>query len=259
MGEGVGAVSVAKMNEYDQVAAGLPGEFRVLWRAEVSSTNDELRVLAEQGMGEGLVMIGEEQRAGRGRRGAAWFSPKGDGLAFSVLLRPGGDKRLWHRLSLVAGLAVAEAVEKFGVVAEVKWPNDVLVGGRKLAGILVEAGADFVIVGIGINVNTEDFPPELHATSLKIESGERLLRADVLGEVVGRLAIHSTRINADFHGLLDGVRERCALTGKRVLLTTAGIRREGFVRGIGESGEMLVAMDGVVERIFQADEVRICY
>ena len=70
-------MSVAKMNEYDQVAAGLPGEFRVLWRAEVSSTNDELRVLAEQGMGEGLVMIGEVQRAGRGRRGAAWFSAPG--------------------------------------------------------------------------------------------------------------------------------------------------------------------------------------
>ena len=149
------------MSEYDEVAAGMPGEFRVLWRAEVSSTNDELRILAEQGMGAGLVLVGEDQKAGRGRRGAAWFSPKGDGLAFSVLLRPGADKGLWHRLSLVAGLAVAEAVEKFGVIAEVKWPNDVLVGGRKLAGILVEAGKDFVIVGIGINANAVDFPEGL--------------------------------------------------------------------------------------------------
>lgn len=244
------------MSEYDQVAANLPGEFRVLWRAEVSSTNDELRVLAEQGTGEGLVLIGEEQKAGRGRRGAAWFSPKGDGLAFSVLLRPGGNKGLWHRLSLVAGLAVAEAVEKFGVVAEVKWPNDVLVGGKKLAGILVEAGADFVIVGIGINVNAGDFPEGLNATSLTLECGEEVPRSEVLAEVVERLAVYAARIDSGFNDLLDGVRERCALTGKTVALTIAGARREGAVKGISEGGELLVEMGGVVERVFQADEVR---
>ncbi|MGJ8642505.1 MAG: biotin--[acetyl-CoA-carboxylase] ligase [Luteolibacter sp.] len=246
------------MSEYDQVAASLPGEFRVLWRAEVSSTNDELRVLAEQGTGEGLVLIGEDQKAGRGRRGAAWFSPKGGGLAFSVLLKPGENKGLWHRLSLVTGLAVAEAVEKFGVVAEVKWPNDVLVGGKKLAGILVEAGADFVIVGIGINVNAEDFPEGLNATSLKMECGEEVPRAEVLGEVVKRLAVYAPRIDTDFNGLLDGVRERCALSGKNVALTIAGTRREGMVKGISEGGELLVLLDGVVERVFQADEVRVC-
>lgn len=235
----------------------MPGDFRVLWRAEVSSTNDELRALAEQGTGEGLVLIGEEQKAGRGRRGAAWFSPKGDGLAFSVLLKPGGNKGLWHRLSLVAGLAVAEAVEKFGMVAEVKWPNDVLVGGRKLAGILVEAGADFVIVGIGINVNAGEFPDGLNATSLKMECGEQVSRAEVLGEVVKRLAAYAPRIDADFNDLLDGVRERCALTGKTVALTIAGTRREGMVKGVAEGGELLVVLDGVLERVFQADEVRV--
>lgn len=245
------------MSEYDQVAAYMPGNFRVLWRAEVSSTNDELRVLAEQGTGEGLVLIGEEQKAGRGRRGAAWFSPKGDGLAFSILLKPVGKKELWHRLSLVAGLAVAEAVEKFGVMAEVKWPNDVLVEGKKLAGILVEAGKDFVIVGIGINVNTGDFPEGLNATSLKMECGEEVPRAEVLGEVVKRLAAYAPCFNENFNGLLDGVRERCALTGQSVTLTIAGTRREGMVKGIAEGGELLVVLDGVLEKVFQADEVRV--
>ncbi|MEP2777690.1 MAG: biotin--[acetyl-CoA-carboxylase] ligase [Luteolibacter sp.] len=246
------------MSEYNQIAADMPGEFRVLWREKVSSTNDELRELAEKGTAEGLVLIGEEQAAGRGRRGAAWFSPKGGGLAFSVLLRPSASKGLWHRLSLVAGLAVAEAVEKFSVVAEVKWPNDVLVDGKKLAGILVEAGADYVIVGIGINVNAGAFPEGLNATSLKIEGGEDVSRAEVLGEVVKRLASYAPRIDGDFHGLLDGVRERCALTGKNVALTIAGTRREGFVKGIGEGGELLVVMGGTIERVFQADEVRVC-
>ena len=156
----------------------------------------------------------------------------------------------------MAGLAVAEAVEKFGVVAEVKWPNDVLVGGRKLAGILVEAGKDFVIVGIGINVNAGDFPEGLNATSLKMECGEEVSRAEVLAEVVKRLAVYAPRIDMDFDGLLDGVRERCALTGKSVALTIAGIRREGGVKGISEGGELLVEMGGVVERVMQADEVR---
>lgn len=245
------------MNEYDQVAANMPGEFRVLWRSQVSSTNDELRILAEQGVGEGLVLIGEEQTAGRGRRGAAWFSPKGDGLAFSVLLRPGGNKSLWHRLSLVTGLAVAEAVEKFGVVAEVKWPNDILVSGRKIAGILVEAGADFVIVGIGINVNAEEFPKGLNATSLKLECGEGVPRSEVLAEVVKRMTRHATRIETDFDNLLNGVRERCALTGKAVSLTIAGKRCEGLVKGIAEGGELLILLDGAVERVLQADEIRV--
>ncbi|RYD26033.1 MAG: biotin--[acetyl-CoA-carboxylase] ligase, partial [Verrucomicrobiaceae bacterium] len=91
----------------------LPEPFRLLIKQSVDSTNDEARRLAEQGMPEGLVVITDRQTQGRGRRGAAWFSPPGESLAFSVLLRPDAPKALWPRLALVAGLAVAEALEEF--------------------------------------------------------------------------------------------------------------------------------------------------
>ena len=136
------------MSDFDHIAARMPDPFRLLWRETVSSTNDELRALAEKGMAEGLVLVAEEQTAGRGRRGAEWFSPTGESLAFSVLLRPSEPMAFWPRLSLAAGLAVAESLEKFVPLAEIKWPNDVLICGKKIAGILVEAGRDFVIVGI---------------------------------------------------------------------------------------------------------------
>jgi len=244
-------------NEFASIAALMPDPFRVLWREKVSSTNDELRELAVKGMAEGLVLVAEEQTAGRGRRGAAWYSPKGESLAFSILLRPVAAKSMWSRLSLTAGLAVAEAIEKYVPLAEIKWPNDVQIGGKKIAGILVEAGADFVIVGIGINVNSGNFPEGLAATSLKAATGNEVSRAEVLLEVVKRLARHSDRIDRDFPEMLEGVKERCALTGKRVALTYSEKRVEGFIQGVGPSGELLVEIAGKLERIFQADEIRV--
>ena len=245
------------MSDFDHIAAQLPDPFRLLWREKVSSTNDELRALAEKGMAEGLVLVAEEQVAGRGRRGAEWFSPKGESLAFSVLLRPTEPKGFWSRLSLVAGLAVAEALEKYVPLAEIKWPNDVLIGGKKIAGILVEAGKDYVIVGIGINVNTEDFPPGLAATSLAIERGGEVAREEVLLEVVKRLGRYAPEIGSGLLDLLTGIRERCHLTRRHVALTCADRRREGLVRGIGSAGELLLDSDGKTEAIVQADEVRL--
>jgi BirA family biotin operon repressor/biotin-[acetyl-CoA-carboxylase] ligase len=245
------------MNDFHHIAAQLPDPFRLLWRESVSSTNDELRVLAEQGMGEGLVLVADEQTAGRGRRGAVWISPKGENLAFSILLKPRADKALWYRLSLVAGLAVAEALESFVPLAEIKWPNDVRVGGKKIAGILVEAGADFVVIGIGINVNSIDFPVQLAATSLREQAGREVDSAEVLKEVLVRLSRYATGVGDDFSQLLKSIRERCALTGYRVSFLVADQRREGIVRGIGHAGELLIEIDGKVEAVFQADEIRM--
>lgn len=245
------------MSEFSDIAAQLPDPFRLLWRESVGSTNDELRKLAEQGMAEGLVLVADEQTAGRGRRGAAWISPKGENLAFSILLKPVAPKALWYRLSLVTGLAVAEALENFVPLAEIKWPNDVRVGGKKIAGILVEAGSDFVIIGIGINVNSTNFPDELAATSLCEQAGREVDRAEVLREVIVRLGRYAEGMNVDFANLLTSIRERCALTGHRVSFLTADQRREGIVRGIGSAGELLVESGGKVEGLVQADEVRI--
>ncbi len=245
------------MDDLGQIAVALPDPYRILWREKVSSTNDELRELALQGMGAGLVLVADEQTAGRGRRGAEWLSPKGENLAFSVLLRPVESKALWHRLSLATGLAVAEALEKYVPAAEIKWPNDIKVSDNKIAGILVEAGANFVIVGIGINVNSTAFPPSLDATSLCMIRGGEVARSEVILEVITKLSRLAPRIGTGFNEILSGVRERCALTGKRITYLSGGIRKEGLMKGIGAGGELLVETDGTTTALLQADEVRV--
>ncbi|WP_411827609.1 biotin--[acetyl-CoA-carboxylase] ligase [Luteolibacter sp. AS25] len=245
------------MNEFSEVAPFMPDPFRILWREKVSSTNDELQKLAESGMGEGLILISEEQTAGRGRRGAEWFCGKGDGLAFSVLLKPVAAKAFWYRLALTAGLAVAEALESYVPLAEIKWPNDVLVNNKKIAGILVEAGSSYVVLGIGINVNTMNFPDGLNATSLGKESGNQVSRADVLLKIVQRLGNYVNRIESDFESILEGIRERCAMVDCEVTMKSAGNQKNGILRGIGNEGELLLDVKGKIERIYQADELRL--
>ncbi|MEY3895034.1 MAG: hypothetical protein RLZZ214_553 [Verrucomicrobiota bacterium] len=245
--------------DFNAAAADFPDPFRLLIRESVESTNDEVRTLAQAGAADGLVVLAERQTAGRGRRGAAWFSPTGESLAFSVLLRPDESKALWPRLALAAGLAVAEAVEACGVQAGIKWPNDVWISQRKVAGILVEAGSNFAVVGIGLNVNTTGFPPEVSeiATSLKIETMQNFSRAEVLASVIQKFSARRQQIDHDFDELLSAVRLRCVLTGKRVSLTTANGPRTGIVEGIAAGGELLLRTVDGLERLIQADEVRV--
>jgi BirA family transcriptional regulator, biotin operon repressor / biotin---[acetyl-CoA-carboxylase] ligase len=239
--------------------AELPEGFRLDFREMTSSTNDDVREAARAGAPAGLVVVAERQQSGRGRRGAAWVSPPGEGLAFSVLFRPLEPKALWPRLSLAAGLAVAEGLDRYGVAAEVKWPNDIWIGGKKISGILVEAGEDFVVVGIGINVGVTEFPEALEdiATSLALECGEAPELPVVLASVLERLPVWQAKIGADFDELLRRFRERCALTGKSVRLTCADGVLTGEAAGIGDGGELLVRTPDGLRRIVQAEEVRV--
>lgn len=246
-------------DDFAGLAAAFPDPFRLLVRESVGSSNDELRSLAQSGAPEGLVLLALEQTAGRGRRGAAWFSDPADSLVFSILVRPQEPKALWPRLSLATGLALAEAIESLGAAAGIKWPNDVWIHHRKVAGILVEAGADFVIVGIGLNVNTQVFPDLLaeSATSLRIETAREIPREDVLGSIIRRFARRRSQIGAEFHEVLDAVRQRCVLTGHRVSLTTTMGQFHGVVEGIASSGELLLRTQTGLQCLIQADEVRI--
>jgi BirA family biotin operon repressor/biotin-[acetyl-CoA-carboxylase] ligase len=245
--------------DFNTAAAAFPDPFRLLIRESVESTNDDLRLLGQAGIPEGLILLAEHQTAGRGRRGAAWFSPAGESLAVSVLLRPEEPKSLWPRLALATGLAVAEAIESCGLQAGIKWPNDVWIGQRKVAGILVEAGADFVIIGIGLNVNSSELPPEVAdiATSLRIEGSQNFSRAEVLAAIIGKFTRRRRQINLDFSDLISAVRERCVLTGKRVTLITSNGPHTGIIEGIADGGELLLRTEAGLERLIQADEVRL--
>lgn len=247
------------MDDFTAAAAAFPDPFRLLVREEAVSTNDETTKLAVAGAPEGLVLLAMRQTGGRGRRGAAWFAPAGQSLAFSILLRPAAPKVLWPRLALAAGLAVAEAMEDFGLSPGIKWPNDIWLGGRKAAGVLVEAGADFAVVGIGINVNATEFPEALAdvATSMQLAAAREIALPEALGGVTRHFALRSRQIGADFPELIGAIRERCVLRGQRVSLLTAGGALHGMVEDIADGGELLLRSHDRLHRILQADEVRI--
>ncbi len=244
---------------FSAVAANFPEPFRLLVRDQVQSTNDEVRALAEMGAADGLVLLTKNQTAGRGRRGAAWFSPPGESLAFSILVRPEQPKAWWPRLALATGLAVAEAIEAMGIPADIKWPNDVWIRGKKTAGILVETGVDFAVVGIGINVNATQFPPEVSeiATSLRLQSSQPFSDAEVMGEVIRKFAERRLQIGDDFGELISALRRHCILTGKRVALNTSNGRKIGTVEGISASGELILRTEAGLEHLIQADDVRL--
>lgn len=247
------------MTDFASIAAGLPEPFRLSIHPSVASTNDEIRTLAQAGAAAGRVVVAENQTAGRGRRGAAWFSPSGESLAFSILVRPQEPKALWPRLALAAGLAVAEAIDGLCPHVGIKWPNDVWIQQRKVAGILVEAGADFAIVGIGLNINTTHFPPEVAdvATSLKIETGCEQSRPEQLAAVLQHFARRQSQIGSEFEEILAAIRLRCVLTGNRVSLSTPAGPKTGIVEGIAPGGELMLRTATGLERLIQADEIRL--
>ncbi|HEX8395086.1 MAG TPA: biotin--[acetyl-CoA-carboxylase] ligase [Longimicrobium sp.] len=228
--------------------------------AEVGSTNDAARALADSGAPHGTVVVAEEQTAGRGRGGKAWQSPAGLGIWMSVIARP-AELPAPGLLPILVGLAAAEAVDSFTrpVAAMIKWPNDLQLAGRKFAGILCEgswdaAGPGAVIVGIGINVlhAPGDFAPEVRelATSLRIVAGWAPPRVHVAGAVAGAIARALACPPAQLGGaLLDALRRRDALEGREVRVTGPQ-EMEGVALGIGPGGGLLVrGRDGVLRTI----------
>lgn len=241
---------------------------------ELASTNDTAAALAGSGAADGTTVVAGRQTAGRGRRGRAWDSPPGAGLYLSVVLRG----RQPPVVTLLAGVAVAEAVRgTAGVAAELKWPNDVVVtpageraaapapGGasafarRKIAGILTEAlpaGSgrdDAAVVGIGVNVGTRAFPPELAGRAAAIETvaGRRVDRAALCAELLVRLGRWRRRM-ADEGERLVVARWRALAPSSRgapVSWCAGGTRRRGVTAGVDDGGALLVADGGRTERI----------
>jgi BirA family transcriptional regulator, biotin operon repressor / biotin---[acetyl-CoA-carboxylase] ligase len=198
--------------------------------AETASTNDLAREAGEAGAAEGLVFFAETQRAGRGRRGRAWSSPAGRGLWFSVLLRPRAPRDRWPRLTLLAARALIESLAELGVSANWKWPNDVVVGAGKLAGILVEATSQFAVLGIGLNVRQrpDDFSDEWRARALSVEmitgSGieREALAAAILSQLDRLYAIDWA--GREFVETLQYCVDRAALQAGRAVRVFAGDR-----------------------------------
>ena len=160
--------------------------------AEVGSTNDEAAALARAGAPAGLLVVADHQTAGRGRKGRRWLSVPGSSLCFSLVLRPGVERRAWPLLSLAAAAALARCLQAVAADVALKWPNDVLIGGRKVAGILIETvdrpgGSPAAVIGVGVNVARNSIPPGMEdsAASVSSATGSDVLRQSLLVSFLG--------------------------------------------------------------------------
>ena len=231
---------------------------------ETASTNDVVEHLAKSGAREGLVVFAESQTRGRGRHGRSWASPRGKGLWCSVLLRPPLPPSAASRITVAAGVAVAHAIrEVCRVDARIKWPNDVVINGRKLAGILTELRAEadeilLAILGIGIDVNCErdDFPPDVArlATSLKLEAGKNQDRVALAARLLAALDECYASAVSNFETIADEWASLCTTLGQHIVVTMGRRRVEGFAQALDGDGALLVRCDsGQVERILGGD------
>jgi len=230
---------------------------------EVVSTQIEAARLAAEGASEGTVVTATHQSAGRGRRGRQWLDAPGQSLLMSIVLRPAIAPGLAPQLSLVAAVAVADALGLAGATAAIRWPNDVMVGKRKICGLLPEAvttreGAlEHVILGIGLNVNQADFPEPIRelATSMRIETGgERAVDA-MMATVLAALEDRYRRfVQAGLGALLPAWLERAQGIGGRA---TAADGREGIAVGLDLDGALLLRTDSGETMRVVAGEVKM--
>jgi BirA family biotin operon repressor/biotin-[acetyl-CoA-carboxylase] ligase len=232
-------------------------------RAEVDSTNDVAWELAQRGADDGTCVVAEVQIRGRGRHGRSWHTAPGHGLALSLLLHPGGDRAVLATVPLVAGLGLARALEGMGVAARLKWPNDLLVGGRKISGVLVESrrdadGADVVVMGVGVNVTQrlEDFPLELQgsATSLAREGVEATREQVAAGFLNALEPLWDEHQEGDPARTLEAWRRRAEFWGRPVSVTTPSGPVVGVARDLDERGGLVIEpQDGAAVTVYAGD------
>jgi BirA family biotin operon repressor/biotin-[acetyl-CoA-carboxylase] ligase len=236
----------------------VPGRFAEVRRLrETDSTNREALDAARAGAADGLVVVADHQKAGRGRLGRTWSAPPGASLLVSVLLRPGLAVEDRHLVVMAAAVAMAEAVAATaGVDATLKWPNDLLVDDRKLAGILAEAAGDAVVVGIGVNVEWSAIPEELVgiATACNLEGGRPTTRDELLDAF---LACYEARL-ADLGATAVEYRARLGTIGRKVRVERADGNLVGTATGVDDHGRLLVTSDdGTTEAIAAGDVVHL--
>jgi BirA family biotin operon repressor/biotin-[acetyl-CoA-carboxylase] ligase len=236
---------------------------RLIYLTSTGSTMDVARLEAESGGADGTIVIAEEQTAGRGRFGRNWVSPGGKNLYFTLLLRP--EARLMRPLSIVAPLAICRAIEgATALTPSIKWPNDVLLGGRKVSGVLIESeteggSAKFALVGIGVNVNF-DIPADSEiasiATSVKTLLGRETPREDLLAAMLNSIEelLDDERAGGS---AIPAWKERLETLGRRVTVTFQGETEEGTAEDVDDAGNLLLRTDDGRLMTMEAGEVTL--
>lgn len=247
----------------EQIQSGLGTQWAgqdIVYFKEIDSTNRYAKKLAGQGAAHGTMVLADTQTAGRGRRGRGWISPAGESIAMSLILRPDVPPAQVARLSLLTALAVANAIGRVtGLDVRIKWPNDIVAGGRKVCGMLMEMDATpekvaSVVAGVGINVHQTQFPEEIahSASSLDLLAGRRISRADI---VRAFLQEYERVWALGDEAMMRAYCARSATIGQRVQVIGLNGTYTGTAQDVTESGSLLVRADedGGVREVLAAD------
>lgn len=219
---------------------------------EIDSTNEEAKRQGEKGAPDGFLVVSEVQTKGKGRLGNSWLNSDDKNLAFSLLLRPNLLPTDSTTLTLAAGLSVCRALRKLGILAFLKWPNDIIINHKKCVGILTEMSCEiekinYIVVGIGININTEFFDDEISkkATSLYIETGKHYKRTEILACVLAEFEeIYSSySVSGDFSKFCDEYKSICLNIGKKIKTVSKNNSVFGTAVGISDRGELIIESD----------------
>jgi len=249
----------------DGLATEVFGRKEIIHFRETDSTNARARKLADRGAPEGTLVVAERQTQGRGRKGRAWFSPSGAGIYASLILRPSMPANETTRITFLTAVAAAETLlHQTELDVRIKWPNDLLVNGKKIAGILTEVNTekgalDYAVVGLGMNVNTPGFPDDLRekATSVLIETGKRFPRTGILREYLKRQEENLRRLQTSgFEPILRRWKELADTIGRRIRVEMTDQTYVGWAEDIDPEGVLILKdREGTSHRIVSGDVI----
>lgn len=233
----------------------------------IDSTNNKAKFLAEEGAANGTLVVSDIQTGGRGRRGRKWESPSGTGIWMTLILKPEIEIANASMLTIVMAIAVADAIKEYsGLEGMIKWPNDIVINGKKICGILTEMSIEMdhinhIVVGVGINVNTRNFPKELEdrATSMALEGGKNYKRAQLIKLVMQHFE-EEFEVFIKTQSLKDQItkyNQMLVNVDEQVMVCEPNCEYKGTARGINEKGELLVEKENGEKVYVYAGEVSV--
>lgn len=244
------APDIMDKTELESIHATEWAGFEIYYFDSIDSTNTKAKELAEEGHPSGTLVVADRQTAGKGRRGRSWESPTGIGIFMTLMLKPEINPNNASMLTLVAAMATTRAIRRVtGVPALIKWPNDIVMNGKKVCGILTEMSAQFdyinhIVIGIGINVHNEDFPEEIAktASSLYLESGQHIHRASLIEAFLEEFEdVYAEYLKTeDMEGLQKEYDAMLVNRGRQVRVLDPKEPFEGKAMGITKKGELIV-------------------
>lgn len=246
-----------------EIESSLLEGYSVEYLDETDSTNNHAKLIAEKGAANKTLVVSDAQSAGKGRRGRSFDSPKGVSIFMSLLLRPDIIPNKASMITIVAAMAVREGIEKAtGLLCSIKWPNDIICNGKKVCGILTEMSCEmqsvnYVVVGIGINVNNVVFPKEIEniATSIKLETKENSCRSQIISEVIKGFEKYYDLFlkSQDMSMLKEEYNKYLVNVDNKVRVIGTNGDYEAIAKGIDDDGELIVNKDGKLTKVLSGE------